>query len=155
MINIRKATLSDETEVFDVLRKLLSPQATDSSRIHTPTTAGVFREIITDESKGAVIIAEEGGKLVGLITLSYPIAIRCAGKYTCIEEFIVSEMVRGRGVGTQLLEYALNEAKKQGCYEIQVNAPSELGYPLYIKQDIKDAGKHLKKRLRDQLTTSN
>lgn len=149
MIKVRKATLSDETEFFDVLRKLLSPQTTDSSRVHTPITSGIFREIIADENKGTLIVAEEGGKLVGLITLSYPIAIRCAGKYTCIEEFIVSETVRGRGVGTQLLESALDEAKKQGCYEIQVNAPSELGYPLYIRQDIKDAGKHLKKRLRE------
>jgi GNAT superfamily N-acetyltransferase len=149
VIKVRKATLSDETEFFDVLRKLLSPQTTDSSRVHTPITSGIFREIIADENKGTLIVAEEGGKLVGLITLSYPIAIRCAGKYTCIEEFIVSETVRGRGVGTQLLESALDEAKKQGCYEIQVNAPSELGYPLYIRQDIKDAGKHLKKRLRE------
>jgi GNAT superfamily N-acetyltransferase len=149
VIKVRKATLSDETEFFDVLRKLLSPQTTDSSRVHTPITSGIFREIIADENKGTLIVAEEGGKLVGLITLSYPIAIRCAGKYTCIEEFIVSETVRGRGVGTQLLESALDEAKKQGCYEIQVNAPSELGYPLYIRQEIKDAGKHLKKRLRE------
>lgn len=147
MITVRKATLSDETEFFNVLSKLLSPQDTDSSRIHTLITSGIFREIIADESKGTLIVAEEDGKLVGIITLSYPIAIRCVGKYTCIEEFIVSETVRGRGVGTQLLESALNEAKKQGCYEIQVNAPSELGYPLYIRQDIKDAGKHLKKRL--------
>jgi GNAT superfamily N-acetyltransferase len=149
VIKVRNATLSDETEFFDVLRKLLSPQTTDSSRVHTPITSGIFREIIADENKGTLIVAEEGGKLVGLITLSYPIAIRCAGKYTCIEEFIVSETVRGRGVGTQLLESALDEAKKQGCYEIQVNAPSELGYPLYIRQEIKDAGKHLKKRLRE------
>ena len=149
MMKVRKATLSDETEFFNVLRKLLSPQTTDSSRVHTPITSGIFREIIADENKGTLIVAEEDGKLVGLITLSYPIAIRCAGKYTCIEEFIVSETVRGRGVGTQLLESALDEAKKQGCYEIQVNAPSELGYPLYIRQDIKDAGKHLKKKLRE------
>jgi predicted N-acetyltransferase YhbS len=149
VINIRKATLSDEIEVFDLLRKLISPQATDSSRIHTPASAGIFRELITDENKGTVIVAEEDGKLVGIITLSYPIAIRCAGKYTCIEEFIVSETMRGRGVGSQLLEAAMNEAKKQGCFEIQVNNPSELGYPLYIRQNIKDAGKHLKKRLKE------
>ena len=149
MINVRKATLNDETEVFELLKKLLSPQAPDSSRIHTPASAGIFRELITDESKGTVIVAEEDGKLVGVITLSYPIAIRCVGRYTCIEEFIVSETMRGRGVGSGLLEAALNEAKKQGCFEIQVNNPSELGYPLYIRQNIKDAGKHLKKRLKE------
>ena len=151
MINIRKATVRDEAEVFNVLKMLLSPRATDSSLILTPVASATFRALVSNDDKGAVIVAEEEGRLVGLITLSYPIAIRCAGKYTCIEEFIVSETVRGRGVGTQLLQAALEEARKQGCFEIQVNAPTEMGYPLYIKQDIKDAGKHLKKRLRDNI----
>jgi len=151
VINIRKATVRDEAEVFNVLKMLLSPRAADSSRIRTPGALTTFRELVTREDKGVVIVAEENDKLVGLITLSYPIAIRCAGKYTCIEEFIVSETVRGRGVGTQLLQATLEEAKKQGCFEIQVNAPTEMGYPLYIKQDIKDARKHLKKRLRDNI----
>jgi len=151
VINIRKATVRDEAEVFNVLKMLLSPRATDSSLILTPVASATFRALVSNDDKGAVIVAEEEGRLVGLITLSYPIAIRCAGKYTCIEEFIVSETVRGRGVGTQLLQAALEEARKQGCFEIQVNAPTEMGYPLYIKQDIKDAGKHLKKRLRDNI----
>lgn len=151
MINIRKATVRDEEEVFNVLKMLLSPRAADSNLIRTPGALATFNSLVTSNDKGVVIVAEEEGRLVGLITLSYPIAIRCAGKYTCIEEFIVSETVRGRGVGTQLLQAALEEAKKQGCFEIQVNAPTEMGYPLYIKQDIKDAGKHLKKRLKDNI----
>lgn len=150
MINIRKATINDETEVFSVLKLLLSPRAADSSLIRIPGALATFRALVTSDDNGAVIVAEENEKMVGLITLSYPIAMRCAGKYTCIEEFIVSETVRGRGVGTQLLQAALEEAKRQGCFEIQVNAPTEMGYPLYIKQDIKDAGKHLKKRLISQ-----
>lgn len=150
MIRIRLATLEDETEVFNLLKILLSPQATDSSRTRTPGALATFHELVTGNEKGAVVVAEENDKLVGLITLSYPVTMRCAGKYTCIEEFIVSEIVRGQGVGTQLLQAALEEAKKQSCFEIQVNAPTEMGYPLYVKQDIKDAGKHLKKRLKNQ-----
>jgi GNAT superfamily N-acetyltransferase len=149
VINIRKATVRDEAEVFNVLKMLLSPRAADSNLIRTPGALATFRALVTTDDKGVVIVAEENDKLVGLLTLSYPIAIRCAGKYTCIEEFIVSETVRGRGVGTQLLQASLEEAKKQGCFEIQVNAPTEMGYPLYIKQEIKDAGKHLQKRLKD------
>jgi predicted N-acetyltransferase YhbS len=150
VINIRKATLNDEAEVFNVLKMLISPQAADSSRISTPGAIATFRELVASSEKGAVIVAEENSKLIGLITLSYPVAMRCSGKYTCIEEFIVSETVRGRGIGTQLLQAALEEAKRQGCFEIQVNAPTEMGYPLYIKQDIKDNGKHLKKKLISQ-----
>jgi predicted N-acetyltransferase YhbS len=148
VINIRKASPKDEIEVFEVLKLLLSPRAPDSSQIRSPGALSTFSELVERDDKGAVFVAEEDGRMVGLITLSYPLAMRCAGRYACVEEFIVSEKVRGRGVGTQLLLTALEEAQKQGCYEIQVNAPTEMGYPLYIKQDIKDAGKHLKKRLK-------
>jgi N-acetylglutamate synthase-like GNAT family acetyltransferase len=147
MVKIRKATLNDETDVFNLLKGLGSSQTPGESLIHTPASAQTYRNIINDDSLGSVLVAEEDGTLVGVITLSYPIAIRCAGKYTCIEEFIVSDRMRGRGVGTMLLEASIAEARKQRCFEIQVNNPSELGYPLYIRQNIKDNGKHLKMKL--------
>ncbi|MDP2920123.1 MAG: GNAT family N-acetyltransferase [Dehalococcoidia bacterium] len=150
MISMRKATLNDETAVFDLLKGLQSSQTPGESLIHTPASSRAYGDIIADGSKGTVIIAENEGKAVGVITLSYPIAIRCGGKYTCIEEFIVSEAVRGRGVGTMVLNAALEEAKRQGCFEVQVNNPSELGYPLYIRANMKDTGKHLKMRLTEK-----
>jgi len=148
MVIIRKATPGDEDGVFDLLKGLRSSQTPGASLVHTPASAQTYRNIISDESTGTVLVAEEDSTLVGVITLSYPIAIRCAGKYTCIEEFIVSDRMRGRGVGTMLLEASIAEARKQGCFEIQVNNPSELGYPLYIRQNMKDVGRHLQMRLR-------
>ena len=85
--------------------------------------------------------------MIGLITLSYPTAIRCGGKYSCIEEFIVSEQARGKGVGGKLLEAAIAEATARGCYQIQVNRPSEIGYPVYLRHGWEDLGKHLDMRL--------
>ena len=84
---------------------------------------------------------------MGLITLSYPTAIRCGGLYTCIEEFIVGEKGRGQGIGGKLLRAALEEASAKGCYELQVNNPSESGYPVYLKYGLADVGRHLKIKL--------
>ena len=77
-------------------------------------------------------------------------SIRCAGVYTCIEEFITSERVRGKGIGGQLLEAAITEAVSKDCYEIQVNNPSQLGYPLYMHHGFGDIGKHLKMEISQQ-----
>ena len=63
---------------------------------------------------------------MGLISLSYPIAVRCGGIYACIEEFIVSEKARGKGAGSRLLEAAKRKAAQMGCHEVQVNRPSEM-----------------------------
>jgi N-acetylglutamate synthase-like GNAT family acetyltransferase len=143
MINIRKATSKDEAGVFGLLQQFPSRQKPGAKPINTPENIRTFHEVIKDESKGTVFVAEEDGVLAGLVTLSYPMAIRCGGKYTCIEEFIVNGQMRGKGVGTKLLQAAINEAKQKDCFEMQVNAPSVLGYPVYVRQNIKDNGKHL------------
>lgn len=141
MVNIREAKTEDQAEVFDLLRQLMT-SATEESPINQPSAVETFKQVI-EEGKGTVLVAEEDDKMLGLITLSYPVAIRCGGIYSCIEEFIVTEQARGKGVGSQLLEAAIQKATEKGSYELQVNRPSELGYPVYLRQGWKDLGKHL------------
>lgn len=147
MIKIRKAVGADQAAVFGLLKGLGSSQTPGESRLQSPAAVETFRRIVADAILGSVLVAEEDGTPVGVITLSYPVSIRCGGKYTCIEEFIVSEGMRGKGVGSGLLSAAIAEAQRQGCFEVQVNNPSELGYPLYIRANMKDTGKHLKMKL--------
>ena len=147
MISVRKAAIEDEAKVFDLLGALFLLSDPYDKVNDWQAAAVEFREIAKNDKKGAILVAEEDGDLVGVLTLSYPEAIRCGGIYTCIEEFIVSERVRGKGVGGQLLEAAIAEATTKGCDEIQVNRPSELGYPVYLRHGLKDLGKHLKTKL--------
>jgi len=147
MVRIRKATIEDEAGVFDLLSQFQESPTPSESASNWQRGAGTFREIVKDDEKGTVFVAEEDGDLLGVITLSYPTAIRCSGIYSCIEEFIVSQKARGKGVGGQLLEAAVAEVTAKGCYEIQVNRPSELGYPVYLEHGWKDLGKHLDMRL--------
>ena len=147
MIEIRKAIIEDEGGIFDLFKQFPSGETPPERLTRWQGGAGTFREIVADDEKGAILIAEEDGQVVGVITLSYPVAIRCAGIYTCIEEFIVSQKMRGRGVGGQLIEAAIAEATTKGCQEIQVNRPSELGYPVYLEHGWEDLGKHLNMKL--------
>ena len=84
--------------------------------------------------------------MVGLITLSYPVASWGGGRYSCLEEFIVSEQAQGKRVG-KLLEVAIIEVPVRGWYEIQANRLSELGYPVCLPHGWEDLGKHLERRL--------
>lgn len=133
--------MQDQARVFDLLRQLMSG-ANEESAINQPGGAETFRKVIED-GRGTVFVAEEHGDMLGLITLSYPTAIRCGGIYGSIEEFIVTEQARGKGVGSELLEVAKRRAAEKGCYELIVNRPSELGYPLYLRHGWKDLGRHL------------
>ncbi len=149
MVFVRKAMAEDEAVLIDLLKELLanSEMPSDSSD-NWSKVAVTFREVIRDEALGTVLLAEEEGDAIGLLTLSYPTAIRFGGIYTCIEEFVVREKARGKGVGGKLLEAASAEAKTKDCEEIQVNRPSQLGYPVYLRHGFHDLGKHLKLKLR-------
>jgi GNAT superfamily N-acetyltransferase len=138
-MRIRKAAVEDETHLFDLLKQF--PAQSDG--YDWEKGVGAFRRMLEDPALGSVFVAEEDGDLLGLITLSYPTAIRCAGPYACIEEFIVDQKGRGKGIGGKLIETAIEEARSRGCYELQVNRPSESGYPVYLHYGWKDLGKHL------------
>ena len=142
MIDIHKATIEDEAKAVDLLKQFLSRESIDRQDV-----AALFREMVKNDKMGTVLIAEEDGDALGVITQSYPVAFRGPGIYSCIEEFMVSERARGQGVGGKLLEAAIAEATAKGCCELQVNNPSELGYPVYTEHGLKDSGKALKMKL--------
>ena len=142
-MQIRKATVEDADQVLNLFKQFPSGDVDVEWEVGSQT----FRLIVENPELGAILVAEENGEVVGATTLSYPFAIRCKGIYSCIEENIVDEKQRGKGIGGKLLKAAIAEAASRGCDEIQVNGPSEMGYPLYIRNGLQDIGKHLKTKL--------
>jgi predicted N-acetyltransferase YhbS len=136
---IRKATAEDERSIFRLLKQFPG----ESNAYDWQAGVGTFHRIIENPPLGSAFVADEDGSILGVITLSYPTAIRCAGHYACIEEFIVDINGRGKGVGGKLIRAAIEEARSRKCYELQVNRPSESGYPVYIRHGWQDLGKHL------------
>ncbi len=138
-MEIRRATFEDESMLFDLLNQFPS----ESEGHNWEKGVATFRSIIANPDLGSLFVADEQGAILGLITLSFPTAIRCAGLYGSIEEFIVDQKGRGKGIGGKLIRAATEEARSRGCHELQVNRPSESGYPVYIRYGWKDLGKHL------------
>ena len=102
---------------------------------------------LTEGRGGCIFVAEEDGGIVGVITLGYSYVLRFGGIYAMIEEFIVSEKMRGKGIANQLIQAAMEEARRMGCPELQVNGPSPLGKPVYLRNGFHEAGLHMKIRL--------
>lgn len=145
-MRIRNATIEDEAAIIALLQKLLIPGGEVKEGWNDE--AMVIRRVIENPDFGSILVAEEDGEIAGVTTLSYPIAIRCYGRYACLEENIVDEKFRGKGVGGKLLKAALAEATEKGCDEFQVNGPSEFGYPMYMRYGLTDEGKkHIKAKL--------
>lgn len=147
MTNISRAQIEDEAQVFNLFSKLTSRQRSDDYRVDQESGHKVYHKILNNPDLGIILVAKINTHVVGVITLSYPVAIRCSGSYARIEEYIVDEKYRGQGIGTMLLEAALKAARDMDCYDIQVNNPSNLGRPLYLKQGFMNAGDYMRLKL--------
>ena len=111
-VNIRLAIPEDEEQCSKLL-DVLAEATSDSNNIFDLNT---FNEVISNE-RGSLVIAEEEGKILGMASVSFNLALRYNGEYCQLEELVVHQEARGKNVGGLLIEETLRLAKKKGCKE--------------------------------------
>ncbi len=111
---VRRASLGDLPAIRGLLVELGYTRLADE-----PALAAVLEEILADPSRG-VWLAEQAGAAVGLISTTVRPQLRLAGPELTIEELVVRENARGRGVGRALLEHAKAEAARNGALRVQL-----------------------------------
>lgn len=102
-------------EVVAACHRLI-PQLSSSSR---PITIGELAEIVEGDST-VLFAARSDGEIVGLLTLAIfriPTAVRA-----WIEDVVVDERARGKGVGEALNQAALAEAKRRGAKTVDLTS---------------------------------
>ena len=99
------------------LRKLLLDlgYAPGDSRSSDETIAQVVRH-----PEAAVFVAVEGVEVVGYVALSHRPQMRLGGRLATIDELVVAEARRARGVGSRLLDAAVQHAKSLHCVRVEV-----------------------------------
>ena len=111
-VTLRLAKLEDQqrcSELLDVLAKATS----DPHEIFDSET---FEYLISNE-RGSLVVAEEKGKVLGMASISFNLALRYNGEYCQLEELVVHHEARGKNVGGLLIEETLRLARNRGCNE--------------------------------------
>ena len=83
-----------------------------------------FAETFTQVARhpeAAVLVLVEGVRVVGYLALSHRPQIRLGGRIATIDELSVDPAYSGRGLGSALLEHALELARGLGCVRIEVS----------------------------------
>lgn len=83
------------------------------------------RELIEDPEAGALLVAEAGGRLVGLLGVSWQRAVRIPGRYGLIQELWVHPAWRSNEIGGELVAAVCDLAEREGVGRIEVGLPSE------------------------------
>jgi ribosomal protein S18 acetylase RimI-like enzyme len=84
-----------------------------------------WMDAVLNNENESLLVSEYQGKIVGAIlykiTTSSDDIILEKRKYGYIEEMIVTETLRGKGIGKQLLDYAIEDLKGKDIKEIEIN----------------------------------
>jgi len=92
-----------KTIIDDLLKVLVNKNLS----ISTP----MLKELVSLDNSHLFLVFDEGGNCMGMLTIG--IYISPTGKKAWIEDVVVSENYRGRGVGKKLMEFAINFVKKK------------------------------------------
>lgn len=90
---------------------------------YTPDARG-FTETFTQvirHPEAAVFVLADGVRIVGYLALSHRPQIRLGGRIAIIDELAVDAACTGQGLGSVLLEQALELARGLGCVRIEVS----------------------------------
>jgi len=74
--------------------------------------------IIGNPEVGLIIVARQDGKIVGMVNLLYTVSTVLGDRVALLEDMVVSPSVRGSGIGSQLLEQAIQFSRLSGCKRI-------------------------------------
>jgi GNAT superfamily N-acetyltransferase len=80
--------------------------------------------LIDDSDAGVVLVAENLEEIVGVLGVSWQIAMRIPGRYGVIQEFWVHPAFRGMTIGGELVVALFELARRQGVTRLEVGLPS-------------------------------
>lgn len=100
----------------------------------------IFGEISRSFGFYNIFVAEREGEVIGTITLLVERKfIHAGGRAGHIEDLSVRAGFEKRGIGTALVERAVEEAKTRGCYKVVLDC-SERNAPFYEKRGFRRDG---------------
>ncbi|MEW8364373.1 MAG: GNAT family N-acetyltransferase [Candidatus Thiodiazotropha sp.] len=118
-MKIRQATAAD----IDTLSALLD-QLFSIEQDFTPDRGKqrVGLEELLAAPDAYPVVAEDEGRVVGMATLQVLISTAEGGRCGLIEDLVVSESYRGRGIGRALMDHLIRWADKKGLTRLQLLA---------------------------------
>lgn len=98
--------------------------------------------IIENPQIGSILVARQQDSVVGMVNLLYTVSTALGGCVALLEDMVVSPTVRGSGVGSRLLQAAIDHARLAGCKRITLltDQTNEAAQRFYAKQGFSVSG---------------
>lgn len=119
----RVASIGDLPAIIRMLADdFLGQQREDLSEPINDNYVKAFREIDADPNN-ELIVAELNGKVIGMLQLTYTPSLSYQGSKRCtVESVRVESTLRGKGIGREMMLWAIERAKEKGSVSMQLTS---------------------------------
>jgi GNAT superfamily N-acetyltransferase len=122
----RPATIDDVPDIVRMLADDLLGR--DREKLEDPLPESYLRAFaeIDKDPNNELIVAEMGGEVVGTLQLTYTPSLSHRGTRRCtVESVRVDAKYRGKGIGREMMLWAIDRAREKGCSSMQLTTHND------------------------------
>ncbi len=125
-LKFREATKEDVPALIQLLAKdVLGSKREDLSTPLNPRYTEAFQSIQMD-SNNELTVVESDGDLAGMLQLTFIPYLTHTGSWRCLIEGVrVADSYRGKGLGTEFINWAIERAKERKCSLVQLTSDKQ------------------------------
>jgi N-acetylglutamate synthase-like GNAT family acetyltransferase len=110
---IRPAVSADVSAISDLISQLGYP-------VNSEALVAMLAPLLGDRRQAVVVAEEADHGIVAMLALSARPVLRLQGWVGSVEELVVRQGLRGRGVGDRLIQYAKGLAAERGWVRLEI-----------------------------------
>lgn len=121
-IHIRRATREDVDRIVRIANNG-GPDGKPRADLPEVLPDAYFKAFlsISNDPQQLLMVAEHNGVVIGTFQMTYLTYLTAGGRDDCqIESVHIAEAWRGHGIGTEMMEWAIAQAKEHGCRRVQL-----------------------------------
>jgi GNAT superfamily N-acetyltransferase len=120
-ISVRAATPEDEPAALALIEELFEPPGVRAPGYSPERGRAGFKYAVHDRDAD-ILLAVEGERVVGLASVYADILSIRYGPRCWLQDLVVMGSHRGRGIGAQLIEAAMDWARERGCTHLELSS---------------------------------
>lgn len=112
-MELSSAVTTDIPQLCSLLDYLFT-QETEFEADREAQSRGLHK-VINDPNVGDILVVRQHDDIIAMVNLLYTVSTALGERVGILEDMVVSPVVRGSGIGSELLAYAIEFAKEKGC----------------------------------------
>lgn len=112
-MNIEVAKISDIPALCRLLESLFTQEAEFKSNRDAQIRG--LKLVIENDDAGDILLVRENENVIAMVNILYTVSTALGARVGILEDMFVSSAGRGTGIGSKLLERALEFARDKGC----------------------------------------